>query len=48
VLMRPAPLILLLVGTFYLWVYMRRTAPDPDEMEAGIRHQIPSQSSELV
>jgi hypothetical protein len=28
VLMRPAPLILLTTGIFYLWVYMRRTVPD--------------------
>jgi hypothetical protein len=28
VLMRPAPLILLAMGIFYLWVYVRRD-PDP-------------------
>jgi len=27
-LMRPAPLILLAMGIFYLWVYMRYAAPD--------------------
>lgn len=31
VLMRPASLILLVVGTFYLWVYVRRSIPDPAE-----------------
>jgi len=30
VLMRPAPLILLVMGTFYLWVYVRRSVPDPE------------------
>jgi hypothetical protein len=29
-LMRPAPLILLAIGIFYLWVYVRRTAPDTE------------------
>jgi hypothetical protein len=38
VLMRPTPLILLAVGIFYLWVYVRRdlgrVAPaEPEEME---------------
>jgi len=28
VLMRPVPLILLALGVFYLWVYVRRSAPD--------------------
>jgi hypothetical protein len=29
VLMRPAPPILLVMGTFYLWAYVRRSIPDP-------------------
>jgi hypothetical protein len=28
VLTRPTPLILLAMGIFYLWVYMRRIKPD--------------------
>jgi hypothetical protein len=29
ILMRPVPLILLTMGIFYLWVYQRRTGPEP-------------------
>lgn len=30
-MMRPAPLILLVMGTFYLWVYVRSSVPDTEE-----------------
>lgn len=30
VMARPAPLILLILGIFYLWVYVRRTGPDTE------------------
>ncbi len=33
VLMRPTPLILLAMGIFYLWVYVRRTVPDTGEAQ---------------
>ena len=32
-LMRPAPIILLAMGIFYLWVYVRRTVPDTGEAQ---------------
>jgi uncharacterized membrane protein len=28
-LIRPASLALLVMGVFYLWLFLRRTAPDP-------------------
>ncbi len=37
VLMRPAPLILLAMGIFYLWVYLRRTAGGAVSAEPGSR-----------
>jgi hypothetical protein len=34
VLIRPASLILLVMGIFYLWMYLRRTVPDAESSMA--------------
>jgi hypothetical protein len=46
VLVRPAPIILLAVAIFYLWIYMRHSGPDPaggmDSESAGDTHHADS------
>ena len=39
VLMRPAPLILLVMSVFYLWAYLRRAVPDA---ESGMAQTLPA------